>query len=472
MKLTYAILGVFGVLLLTILLAAGCGSSKNGSGFDDGTSGGDGGAFGEGGKGFGGGDGDGAAPPALNCSNSGTVTGTVYAPNGTLPLYNVIVFTPSSALAPFNEGVSCDKCGTVSGNPLASTVTDSSGKFTLQVPPGDNVPLVMQVGKWRRQVSIPHGDVGCSSPLALTDPNLTRLPKNHTEGDMPHMAVTTGGCDSIACVLPKMGIDASEYGSASEYSSKRVIFYEGSGPSAVPGITAASNLWGDENELKKYDLAIFSCECSEHYDTKPAPAQQNVYDYLNAGGRTFGTDYMYTWMHTGIQTGAGSAAAPTDLQPVLQGFIGGAPAPLGIQSQQFDVNTTFPKGVALSEWLATPAVGASTTPGKVELDSVFSNFANIDPSLGQAWVSGLAGQSGQNNQDRIVSYTTPFSAAEADRCGKSYYMDVHVGSDFINTDFPSGCSNDFSPQEKMMVFFMMDLASCIQDDTAPVNPPR
>ncbi|HEX7666396.1 MAG TPA: carboxypeptidase regulatory-like domain-containing protein, partial [Polyangiaceae bacterium] len=271
MKLTYAVLGIFGILLVTVLLAAGCGSDKNGSGFDDGTNGGDGGAStGDAGKGFGGGDGDGAAPPALNCSNSGTVTGTVYAPNGTLPLYNVIVYTPSSALAPFTEGVSCDKCGTVSGNPLASTVTDATGKFTLQVPPGDNVPLVMQVGKWRRQVAIPHVDVGCSTPLALTDANLTRLPKNHTEGDIPHIAVTTGGCDGIACVLPKMGIDAAEFGNQSEYSSKRVIMYQGSGPAAVSGITKANNLWGVPAELAKYDVAIFSCECDEHNETKPA----------------------------------------------------------------------------------------------------------------------------------------------------------------------------------------------------------
>ena len=465
--------------LLVGSFAAACGGPSKNSAFDDGDNT-DGSANGEGGGfgitgGEGGGPCTGIACDVASCGSAPdtTISGTVYAPNGTLPLYNVIVYVPNTTLAPFTDGVSCDACGTVSGNPVTSTISNPDGTFKLTgVPVGANIPLVFQVGKWRRQVTI--ANVAKCTDNPITDPNMERLPKNHTEGDIPNIAVTTGGCDSIACVLPKMGIDATEYGAKADYGTKRVIFY-GDYPAPVTGMTASNTLWGDAAELKKYDVAIFSCECDESYDTKPAPAQQNVYDYLNEGGRTFGTDFMYTWMHTGNASGA--PAAPTDLEPLLQGFIGNAPAPTDIQSKQFDVNQSFPKGAALAQWLATPAVGASTTVGKVELDAVFSNFATVNPSLGQAWVSGVSGvtgdPSGEGNQDRIISYTTPFSQPEANRCGKSYYMDVHVGeSDTVGSGFPSGCTGAFTPQEKMMVFFLFDLASCIQDDTQPVNPPR
>jgi len=39
-----------------------------------------------------------------------TLTGIVTAPNGTLPLYNAIVYVPDAPLEPMNEGVTCDRC--------------------------------------------------------------------------------------------------------------------------------------------------------------------------------------------------------------------------------------------------------------------------------------------------------------------------------------------------------------------------
>ena len=43
-----------------------------------------------------------------------------------------------------------------SGNPIAYAVTDAAGKFTLTgVPDGANIPLVVQVGKWRMQYTLP-----------------------------------------------------------------------------------------------------------------------------------------------------------------------------------------------------------------------------------------------------------------------------------------------------------------------------
>jgi hypothetical protein len=58
------------------------------------------------------------------CPNSGTtsLSGTVYAPNGKLPLYNVAVYVPNAPLDPFVQGVSCERCGTLaSGKPVPSS---------------------------------------------------------------------------------------------------------------------------------------------------------------------------------------------------------------------------------------------------------------------------------------------------------------------------------------------------------------
>jgi hypothetical protein len=85
------------------------------------------------------------------CAGGGTtsVSGTVFAPNGTLPLYNVIVYVPNAPLSAVTQGITCDQCGTLtSGDPIATTLSDSSGHFTLtNVPAGANIPIVVQLGK-------------------------------------------------------------------------------------------------------------------------------------------------------------------------------------------------------------------------------------------------------------------------------------------------------------------------------------
>src|SRR5262245_19671730 len=54
------------------------------------------------------------------CPGDGGTTsasGVVYAPEGTIPLYNAIVYVPNSTPEPFKNEVVCEQCGKVSGNP-------------------------------------------------------------------------------------------------------------------------------------------------------------------------------------------------------------------------------------------------------------------------------------------------------------------------------------------------------------------
>ena len=148
------------LILLTgaLFLVAGCGSPKK-------PGRGDGGAFEWP-------DGDVGDPPDLSMPCEGTLkcrqvscgegvtttlSGKVYIPSGKLPLYNAIVYVPDAPLEPFKPGVTCDKCGAIaSGKPIVTALTGADGSFVLEnVPAGTNVPLVLQVGRWRRRVIIP-----------------------------------------------------------------------------------------------------------------------------------------------------------------------------------------------------------------------------------------------------------------------------------------------------------------------------
>src|SRR5262249_20392126 len=130
-------------------------------------------------------------PDAGGNTGCASLSGTVYTPGKTDPLYNAIVYVAKGNVDPVPSGASCDKCGALSASKaVTATLTGPDGKFRLTgVPTGDNIPLVIQMGKWRRVVSV--NVTGCNDAPVPDD--LTRLPKNQSEGNIPLTAVSTGG---------------------------------------------------------------------------------------------------------------------------------------------------------------------------------------------------------------------------------------------------------------------------------------
>jgi len=389
-----------------------------------------------------------------------TVSGTVYAPNGTLPLYNVIVYVPNLTPLPLTKGVTCDKCGAVaSGDPITTALTDSKGNFTLKgVPVGSDIPLVIQLGKWRRQVKI---NVNECVDNKITDKNLTRLPKNQKEGDMPKIAVTLGGCDRLSCMLPKVGIDASEFGV--DGSAAAVHFYNPSGGvfggGGPAGMKDARVLWDDPVKLKQYDIAVFSCECFENSPgSKDAKSFAAVDQYLKAGGRIFTTDFQYLWYKS----------SPDPAMKAVMPIPGGAPT----GTNPVTLDTSFTKGKALADWLSY--VDKTTTYGKVSCDYVFNNFSPADKTKSQVWASslGVDGGAGTGNNPRFVTINTPVGKPVEEQCGKAVHLDAHINSsDTIDASYPAGCKSAIKQGEEAFAFFFFDLASCIQKDGEPPKPP-
>jgi hypothetical protein len=446
---------VLGLGPLVIVSAAACGASTK-STFDPNAEEAGGPAFG--------GDASlldactGLACQQKNCGNGGdtTVSGTVYAPNGKLPLYNAIVYVPNSTPEPLTRGATCDKCGAVTGNPIVTAITDAHGKFTLKnVPVGTDIPLVIQIGKWRRQVTLPK--VEACVETALTDPNLTRLPKKQSEGDMPQIALTTGGCDNLGCMLPKVGIDPSEFGVEADGASKAVHTFTGSGGDGPSGATSAQSLWGNLAKLTQYDLTILSCECSESLGNKGGsggPPFTVMSDYLNAGGRIFTTDFMYTWYRY-----AGDASLKTAAD-----WRGGAPT----AGSPMVFDGTFPKGQALVDWL--DVVGATPTKGRLSPDVVWGNIKTLDSSKTQAWASSANPLAGP----RVFTVNVPVGAPAAQQCGKGVHIDAHInqiGADAVDSTYPNSCNTPLKPGENLLAFFFFDLASCIQNEAEPPKPP-
>jgi hypothetical protein len=419
------------------------------------------------------------------CSGGGdtTLTGTVYAPNGTLPIYNVVVYVPNGPLQDIPRGTTCDQCGAVSsGNPLVTALSDAKGQFVLHnVPAGTDIPLVIQVGKWRRQTTI--REVKACQDNKIGDRNLTRLPRNQKEGNMPHIALTTGGYDNIGCMLPKIGIDPAEFGFEADGFSKAINIYNGlnQNPYAVTGLpqaTDASGLWGNFAKLKDYDMAIFSCEGNEAPMSKGSygsPAFGEVTKYLDAGGRIFTTDFQYTWYRYSPDPGLG-ATNPSNLAQDGIGTITGN-APDGANPMTLD--TTFPKGKALADWLAN--VFPSTTYGEVTMDWVFANLGSVAPDRAQVWANSAGMMGGPDGNGtagpRIFTVNMPVGKPVDKQCGKGVHIDAHItqpgrSADNVGPGYPGTCGLPLKQDEAMLAFFFFDLASCIQKESdQPKAPP-
>jgi hypothetical protein len=416
------------------------------------------------------------------CAGAGrtTVSGTVFDPAGRVPLSNVTVYVPNAALDPIVDGPSCDPCdpitGTslVSGQPIAITRTDVAGKFTLglgfegDVPAGANIPLVVQVGKWRRQVTIPN--VAACANTQITDARLTRLPRDQSEGHIPKMALTTGQLDALECLLRKVGIAESEF--TPETGPGRVNFFAGGGgtssyaPSLNGGaaFTPVHPWWDSLANLRSYDIILHSCEGNygsfdpstntPPMSAKSRAARQALQDYADMGGRVFASHWHVYWFEEG----------PPEFQSIATfNHRDGLSNPYDATIDQ-----SLPSGRTLTQWLVN--VGGSPTPGMVTIRQDAST-RTVDAVTGgnvsQQWIyaSTLSPPSVQ-----YLSATTPIPGGS---CGRVVFSDLHVsagagsGSDQPNMPFPTGCvTTDLSPQEKVLEFMLFDIASCV----SPIVP--
>ncbi len=420
-----------------------------------------------------------------------TVSGTVYDPAGKLPLYNVMVYVPNGPVMPFTDGASCDRCGFTVSNPVAAALTDTAGHFVMQdVPVGANIPVVIQIGKWRRQITIPAVTRCTDTPLL--DINQTRLPRNKAEGDIPLIAIATGGADSMECLPRRMGLDDAEFTPGT--GDGRIHLYHGapnnmSEPSvnfaatlnAGAAISDAAPLLADVTALSRYDILILSCEGNELEQLKPPASRQAVYDYASVGGRVFASHFHHIWFSGG--------PAPLPQVGTFRNRADPQDPAIGI------INQAFPKGADFATWLVN--VGASTTLGQLSIIAARDNMQAVNPTYATEWI-GLdnneqcVGEDGCDEDDaecvadcmanpRAIQYTsfnTPLDVPEEQKCGRMVYTDLHVsessptGRDTPPTPFPDSCEvRDLTDQEKAVAFMLFDLSSCVQDDELPPEPP-
>jgi len=368
------------------------------------------------------------------CTNqtcpSTTLTGTVLAPTNPAqgygnpdPVPNALVYVPNGVVLPFDAGVSCDRCSDgISGSPLISTYSKTDGTFSLSnVPCGVDVPVVIQLGRWRRQVIVPAVTCCVTTPMTAAQ---TRLPRRQAEGhpndNIPLIAVVTGSADTIENVLPKIGIDQTP--ASGQYStpagSGRVRFYRDNGYE-FGGTPAAGSLYNNLNELKKYDMVVLDCVGGEQLKTPAARA--NIEAYANAGGRVFASHFSYVWLFgNAIDPGGNSISSPTSFTPTATWNVQQAGSDTGYDAY---IDLSFSKGRTFAEWLQLPSVNAqanTSTPAqpKIRVTTVRHDIDGVTPPA-QRWVFRSDCQSATCSQlNYTCGRTVPDGCGATVDCGR------------------------------------------------------
>jgi hypothetical protein len=467
-----------------------------------------------------------AAPPCTglclsqaNCDAASptTLKGTVFAPDGVEPMYGALVYVANCALAPFAPNVSCDQCGAAaSGCPLVSATTGFDGKFTLtNVPAATSYPLVIQLGRWRREVTVAAQPACTTVDLSTTvaGRKQTHLPTmsavsagaggacatafaaatDKTDiGDIPLTAIATGNVDPLECVLRKIGINDCEFTDpvAAGANPGRIRFYKANGATVSGATPSWTTLAGNLTELKKYDVVLLPCEGFPDPLVTPvdagaatantSPWQQNMVDYTSAGGRVYATHYSYTWL-TNIAKGTTGAAGPTPFSSTAVWNVN-QPNESPVTG---DIDTTLPdggvfvKGSAFASWLGQPSVNAlsNVSPPKIDLSVSRHDMSNVNNPPAQRWISvdptlpGGGGSAAYPGVPQHMTFNTPVPPADGgvvNQCGRVLFSDFHVNTgNGAGKTFPAECGGALTPQEKVLEFMLFDLASCV----VPVVPP-
>lgn len=436
----------------------------------DSKSGGTGNTAGSGGSGATGGIGlDGSAASGGGPPTGARYEGKVWGPHhdGVVPFFPVpgaLVAAFAAPPPPMTQGAACRECVAIpEGTPYTTSAAD--GSFSLDIPPGKPVYLVVQKGEFRRVRQLTAESAIGVYPL---DPDFSSLPHINDDGlgdHVPRMALVYGDYDHIEDVLAKTGFAADD-GAYGVNWNGQVTFdvYNNAGPSEPTHGAPLTELIQNPAKLAEYDVILFACSYNANFAfMQDLAVQQNLKTFVWGGGKLYVSDYAMPVVEMPWQ----SFAWFTD--PLHGGCSENQFPPNCNHGPPFESPATSPDS-ALAAWLDAQGLLADlhTDENWNTIGSLGTGEVGKDPATGQpliqgpkTWVEGpwsyakddLEGVGEDPATWDLSSH--PQTLSWPYNCGRVLYTTYHTVGTTAGGKHP-----DLLPQEMILFYLLMEITVC------------
>jgi hypothetical protein len=199
----------------------------------------------------------------------------------------------------------------------------------------------------------------------------------------------------------------------------------------------------------------------------------NVIDYVNRGGRMFASHLRYSWLyqngtkaydandplHTGLAAAAAWEMAPKNTIDTGTGVV-------SVNRPQ-----ASPRIQAFADWMNNEKVALAPNYG-FDIEQPRSQVDMLGASSEEfVYTSSVTTSSMMTTTaDKVqqFSFNTPYAAPADAACGRIAYSGFHVTvGDTTNATFPAVCTGDLTKQEKVLLYMLFDLATCVGNPPPP-----
>ena len=349
-------------------------------------------------------------------SVSVTFEGTVLAPNGVLPLSNALVYVTAQKPAAIPEGAYCDECVTLPDGTFAMSAADGTYSFTTDMQKGPAF-IVVQKGQFRRV-----------RPVTIDKEGKLSIPKDDTT--IPGKLDVAKGDD-----IPKMVVlkDSTDFDRIDDSLSKLGI--------AGIEVRTDRSLLQNKAELMKYHVVFVPCGNQADPITTDATAQQNMNEFVQAGGKLYVTDWSYEFVRQPFPGYLSWQGETATLGSAASGNEWDAPATAADQG--------------LADWLTATGDASFSVKGNWTKLTSINTQAGLDEKGASVVVTPKVWVTAQNGAS---SAATPTTVSFQNKCGRVLFSTYHTES-----GVGGGGGSALLAQEKALLYVLLEVGVCVGD---------
>lgn len=375
------------------------------------------------------------------------LTGIVQGPGRAFPVQGALVAAYLEPPPAIPDHVYCEPCVELPPD-VPNTITEDDGSFDLGVSPGQTYYITVQKGQFRRTREYTAPTTDGYHPLPE---GLTTLPSRNLlqEGDrIPNIAVASGSYDAMEAIFGKVGMGEVDGVHQFVCDSAEGVFDIYSNGGRCPG-PDFDTLLRDLVAMLRYHIIFVPCAEANPALADPA-VQQNIRDYVWAGGKWYVADWSYDMVEQvwpgflEFSNGYGSCDQSTvgdcNHGPSFNSDGHAADAELGgwLEAQSISAEDL----VLLENWDTIAAVGEAKVGEHPEYGDLLA-----PPHV---WVEGPwePGASWESADNYPLTVSWPYN------CGRVLFTTYHTVGEM------GGSHPDLLPQELILFYLVMEIGVC------------